>query len=52
MKFSFQAHCNNAHCLAITVNTLATCFFFDLNSENQENLQKVLTEFLAVNIES
>ena len=47
-RSDLQANCNNAHCIPQTICTLASCFFYEVGSEHQRNIENRLTEFLAV----
>ena len=47
-KPEFQGHGNNSHCIAIAINTLAGCLFYESGAEVQRNIENRLTEFLAV----
>ncbi|CAF1006447.1 unnamed protein product [Brachionus calyciflorus] len=47
-KAELQAHANNSHCIALAINTLAGCLFYDMGADIQRNVQSRLTEFLAL----
>ena len=47
-KSELQAHGNNAHCIADSINTLAGCMFYDMSVDVQRNIENRLNEFLAV----
>ena len=51
-KAELQAHENNSHCIAIAINTLAGCLFYDMGAEVQRYVQNRLTEFLAVRLKT